>query len=292
MSLLSAVASNDFHKLIKSRNPAEWRETLAMLVAHVDDTDAWAPLCDALGFRLYQFGDLHGATVCFVCSGNVEKAVGVWSSQGTGTLAKMQEIIEKAFVLGSAVPQPSASHSLCTIVHNYAQVLASQGSLQTALEYLDMIPGEPSESIQLLKDRIYGSGLVTKPEATWTGDASTAGPQYGATSEYASYPQESYQGGYGTGYANTAEYDTGYGMQQSYTQATPQAYAPPPQPQSYAPQPGQQYMPPPQPQSFMHPQQPQASFQSMAPTHTQPPALFTPQVVNSRTQIEEMVLFM
>ena len=170
MPLLSAVAANDFNKLIQSRSVAQWKETLAMLVAYVDDSDMWGSLCDALGLRLYQEGDLHAASLCFICSGNVEKAVGVWSSRGGGTLAKMQEVIQKAFVLSSAVPQQSTSHSLCTIVHSYAQVLAAQGNVQMALEYLDMVPGEPSENIQILKDRIYGSGLVTKPEERWGQD--------------------------------------------------------------------------------------------------------------------------
>lgn len=161
MPLLSAIAASDFEKLVQMREISQWKETLAMLIAYVDDPEDWSRLCDCLGLTLYKSGDFHGASVCFICSGNVEKAVGVWSGeQSSPGLQTMQEIIEKAFVLSFALPQHSSSQSLSNLVHNYAQILASYGETQGALEYLDMVPGEPSENIRILKDRIYGSGLA------------------------------------------------------------------------------------------------------------------------------------
>lgn len=289
MSLISSIAMNDFQRLIQTRPASQWRETLAMLVAYIDDGEQWASLCDALGLRLYQSGDIHGASLCFICSGNVEKAVGVWSSQGAGTLAKMQEIIEKAFILGCAVPQQSSSQSLCTIVHNYAQILASQGSVQTALEYLDLVPGEPSESIQILKDRIYGSGMVTQPEETWSQDAGyaaqsapAAAPDYGAHAEYQPYQQTPqlyqqtqpyqqspslYQEGYSEGYMPSGGYDPGY---QAQHQPSPQPF----QPSQPTYTPSQQPFQPSQP-AFTPSQQP---FQPSMPSQVPTPTLFTPQV--------------
>lgn len=60
-------------------------------------------------------------------------------------------------MLEMATQAQSASDGLCDLVHNYASILAAQGSMDQALQYLDMIPGEASESVHLLRDRIMGT---------------------------------------------------------------------------------------------------------------------------------------
>lgn len=65
--------------------------------------------------------------------------------------------MEKGIVLGMATQAQSASDGLCDLVHNYASILAAQGSMDQALQYMDLIPGEPSESVHLLRDRILGT---------------------------------------------------------------------------------------------------------------------------------------
>jgi len=254
MGLLSAVAVNDFHKLIQSRSLAQWKETIAMLVAYVEDRESWCALCDTLGVRLYQAGNIHAASICFICSGNVEKAVGVWSSQGTGSLAGMQEIIKRAFVLGAAVPSQSSSQSLCTIVHNYAQVLAAQGSVQTALEYLDMLPGEATEDVQILRDRIYGSGLANP---SGMGAPSPAPDQGYGAHDYTDQWQTAYQESYDT-------YDNSYPPpQQPPFQPPPVQSSFQPAVQSFQPPPVQQQFQPSAAQTFQPPVQ--QSFQPAAP---------------------------
>lgn len=47
------------------------------------------------------------------------------------------------------------SASLCKLVENYAEILASQGLLSTAMEYLKLLGGEElSPELAILKDRI------------------------------------------------------------------------------------------------------------------------------------------
>lgn len=93
MGLLSAVADNDFHTLINERLVSQWRETLAMLVAYVNDTDAWVSLCNELGMRLAQARKDHAATLCFICAGNVDRAVALWiRTKKASTIAMMQVI--------------------------------------------------------------------------------------------------------------------------------------------------------------------------------------------------------
>lgn len=255
MSLVASIAANDFQKLIQSRNVSEWKETLAMLIVYVDDAEAWTSLCDALGTRLYQSGNIHAASICFVCSGNVEKAVSVWSSQGTESLERMHEIIEKAFVLSCAVPQEAMSPTLCTIVHNYSQVLASQGLAQEALTYLSLLPGSPSENIQILKDRISNSWMVPNQEQSWgTQMKNEAAPSH--TTDYVGMPpppypptntSQAYLDPYGGGYTASGNYGSSYSTQL------------PTAPVNTSPS---------------H----QQAFQPVAPTQVHAPSVFTPQV--------------
>lgn len=91
MGLLSAVAENNFHTLINDRLVSQWRETLAMLVAYVNDTDSWVSLCNELGMKLAQARKEHAATLCFICAGNVDRAVALWMrSKKATTITAMQ----------------------------------------------------------------------------------------------------------------------------------------------------------------------------------------------------------
>lgn len=46
-------------------------------------TDEWIPLCDTLAARLIAAGDTAAATLCYICAGNIDKAVEMWSKNLT-----------------------------------------------------------------------------------------------------------------------------------------------------------------------------------------------------------------
>jgi len=70
----------------------------------------------------------------------------------------LQDIMEKSVVLGLASGTKQVSASLERLVCYYAELLASQGLLDTALEYLNLSPADnSSQEMQILRDRISQS---------------------------------------------------------------------------------------------------------------------------------------
>lgn len=41
--------------------------------------EEWNVLCDTLASRLLGVGDTLAATLCYICAGNIDKAVEIWS---------------------------------------------------------------------------------------------------------------------------------------------------------------------------------------------------------------------
>ena len=69
--------------------------------------------------------------------------------------------MEKTIVLGLATMFNQFSASLCKLVEKYAEILASQGLLTTAMEYLKLLGSdELSPELVILRDRI---ALATEP---------------------------------------------------------------------------------------------------------------------------------
>ena len=63
--------------------------------------------------------------------------------------------MEKTIVLTLATGHKRFSASLSKLVENYAELLANQGLLTTAMEYLKLLGSEePSHELAILRDRI------------------------------------------------------------------------------------------------------------------------------------------
>lgn len=41
--------------------------------------DQWTLLCDALASKLIVAGNTLAATICYICAGNIDKTVEIWS---------------------------------------------------------------------------------------------------------------------------------------------------------------------------------------------------------------------
>lgn len=118
-----------------------------------------------LAGRLSGAGLHHAASLCYICAGNVDAAVAYWSREtGSGATAEaLQAVIEKAVIMGLATGNKKASGALSDLVTSYASILAAQGRMSTALDYLEYVPGEASTTVAVLKDRIYRSGTAPLP---------------------------------------------------------------------------------------------------------------------------------
>eukprot|EP00245_Coleochaete_scutata_P005204 TRINITY_DN18571_c0_g2_i1.p1 TRINITY_DN18571_c0_g2~~TRINITY_DN18571_c0_g2_i1.p1 ORF type:complete len:1125 (-),score=228.11 TRINITY_DN18571_c0_g2_i1:535-3909(-) len=166
MKVVSAVINNDMKGLVASRPTQQWKETLALLCTYAR-SEEWTGLCDALALRLDSAGNTQDAILCYICAGNIERAVEIWARGlklplgSPSAVEALQDVMEKAVVLGMATGQKRESGALSKLVGSYAELLAGQGRLATALEYLTLVPGEQSsQELAVLRDRIYRSGQV------------------------------------------------------------------------------------------------------------------------------------
>ncbi|KVH88303.1 hypothetical protein Ccrd_024184 [Cynara cardunculus var. scolymus] len=73
LKVVAAMVNNDLVSLVNTRPIKSWKETLALLCTE------WTLLCDALASRLIAAGNTLAATLCFICAGNIDKTVEIWS---------------------------------------------------------------------------------------------------------------------------------------------------------------------------------------------------------------------
>ncbi|CAL9136885.1 unnamed protein product [Musa textilis] len=115
----------------------------------------------SLASRLMTVGNTLAATVCYICAGNIDRTVEIWSRslkpdcEGRTYVDLLQDLMEKTIILTLATGHKRFSASLSKLVENYAELLANQGLLTTAMEYLKLLGSEePSHELAILRDRI------------------------------------------------------------------------------------------------------------------------------------------
>ncbi|KAL2461198.1 Protein transport protein SEC31B [Abeliophyllum distichum] len=189
LKVVSAMVNNDLMSIAKTRPLNSWKETLALFCSFAQK-DEWTQLCDTLAARLLAAGNTVAATLCYICAGNIDKTVEMWSKSLTTVddeksyVDRLQDLMEKTMVFALATEQKKFSVSLCKLVEKYAEILASQGLLTTAMEYLKLLATEElSLELTILRDRI---ALSTEPDkeieksATYENYQLQTGPAFGA----------------------------------------------------------------------------------------------------------------
>ncbi|XP_039030970.1 protein transport protein SEC31 homolog B-like [Hibiscus syriacus] len=167
LKVVSVMLNNDLMSFVNGRPLKLWKETLALLCTFAQ-REEWTILCDTLASKLIASGNTLEATLCYICAGNIDKTVEIWSRclttehDGKSYVDLLQNLMEKTIVLALATGQKRYSSSLCKLVEKYAEILASQGLLTTTMEYLKLLESdELSPELVILKDRI---ALSTEPE--------------------------------------------------------------------------------------------------------------------------------
>ncbi|KFP77240.1 Protein transport protein Sec31B [Apaloderma vittatum] len=160
--LLSSIVQQNWQDIVCTCDLQNWKEALAILLTYSKHED-YTQLCDMLGARLESEGDAalcNDACLCYISSGNVERLVECWvKNHETSSPLALQDLIEKVMVLsrstemlrGTAgqVPGPV----LAERITQYASLLASQGCLAAAMNYL---PSSSKELlIEQLRDRLF-----------------------------------------------------------------------------------------------------------------------------------------
>jgi protein transport protein SEC31 len=160
LKVVSAMVGNNLMGFVSTWPLNAWKETLALLCTFARKEE-WNVLCDTLASRLLSVGDMLAATLCYICAGNIDKAVEIWSRNlrsedgGKTYVDLLQDLMEKTITLALATGHKRFSASLSKLVENYAELLASQGLLKTAMEYLKLLGSdEHSHELAILRDRI------------------------------------------------------------------------------------------------------------------------------------------
>ncbi|KAL0027638.1 hypothetical protein WJX79_004520 [Trebouxia sp. C0005] len=166
MRVVKAIQGNDFVRLVKERPLDQWKETLAILCSH-SNLDEFQGLCDALARRLSGGGLTHAATLCWICAAKVDQALHVWAKELLGkqaSVSELQELMERAVVLTQGGGQPQASPALGDLVAQYSTILASQGRMHLAWDYLHMVADNGNVALLELRERIYNTGSADIPQ--------------------------------------------------------------------------------------------------------------------------------
>uniref|UniRef100_A0AAR2M0B0 Protein transport protein Sec31A n=1 Tax=Pygocentrus nattereri TaxID=42514 RepID=A0AAR2M0B0_PYGNA len=143
--LISAVVMKDWLDILETCDLHNWKEALAAVMTY-GKPEEFSSLCGLLGSRLEAAEDLAlqaQACLCYICAGSMEHLVSCWSkAQDSSSPLSLQDLVEKVVVLRQAVEKaqggvaPAVGALLAEKMSQYASLLASQGSLQTAISYL------------------------------------------------------------------------------------------------------------------------------------------------------------
>uniref|UniRef100_A0A1J3JSN5 Protein transport protein SEC31-like protein B n=1 Tax=Noccaea caerulescens TaxID=107243 RepID=A0A1J3JSN5_NOCCA len=176
MKVVSAMVNNDLTSLVYTRSLKFWKETLALLCTFAQG-EQWTSLCDVLASKLMAAGNTLAAVLCYICAGNVDSTVEIWSRSlanerdGRSYAELLQDLMEKTLVLALATGNKRFSASLCKLFESYAEILASQGLLTTAMKYLKVLDsGGLSPELSILRVRI---SMSAEPETNTVASGNT-----------------------------------------------------------------------------------------------------------------------
>ncbi|XP_041691990.2 protein transport protein Sec31A isoform X5 [Coregonus clupeaformis] len=160
--LISSVVTQNWGDIVQSCELDNWKEALAALLTYAHPNE-FAHLCDTLGSRLEGEGTEKRclqACLCYICSGNIEKLVECWALQrDCSSPLVLEDLVEKVMVLRKSIERLRSSEValqspvLADKLTHYAGLLASQGSLVTAMSYLP--DASDQASIMMMRDRLF-----------------------------------------------------------------------------------------------------------------------------------------
>ncbi|XP_046873787.1 protein transport protein Sec31A isoform X6 [Hypomesus transpacificus] len=199
--LISAVVTKDWRDVLQTCDLQSWKEALAAVMTYAQP-DEFSSLCGMMGSRLEaaEEDQLQAqACLCYICAGNLEKLVSCWTKAQDGQCPlSLQDLVEKVVVLRQAVERSQGSGSsvvgalLAEKMSQYSSLLASQGSLDTALAYL---PDNTNQAaVQQLRERLSRAlgQQATAPPAPAPAPAPAQPP---APQQTEAHPRQTYNPG-------------------------------------------------------------------------------------------------
>lgn len=162
LNILQSVIKNELMGYVQQSDLSKWRETLALLSTY-GKSEEFNGMCEALANRLeVEMQDIPSATLCYMCATNVERTIEFWAAElkycndvkGSTDTVALQQFVEKVVVYTSAHKVDDLGANCSKYFAEYAGLLASQGILDVAPNYLK---GNSDDEV-ILRDRLFHAG--------------------------------------------------------------------------------------------------------------------------------------
>ncbi|KAH9094474.1 hypothetical protein LEN26_018312 [Aphanomyces euteiches] len=158
MKIVKAMMKRDLASLVEESDVKLWTETLAIPTTYATG-DEFGTLVDQLAAKLEAHGDVTSATLCYMCSFNVDKTVTAWvkesviESKTRDPVLVLQDLIEKISIFAQASDNPDQelSPEVASQFATYASLMAGQGRLDIASRYAKYA----DVSCAIIRDRVY-----------------------------------------------------------------------------------------------------------------------------------------
>ncbi|KAK4520675.1 uncharacterized protein ATC70_006553 [Mucor velutinosus] len=195
LRLLESIIDEDLNSVVASVSLEEWTSVIVVLCTFAKAED-FRPLCEALGARLEEGWSSSSepeqakeyrrhATLCYLAAGNLEKVSRIWIAEQEEEVQQenaaenvkatsLQHLIEKVTIFRKVISfedadlyetsetKMSYEYPLSPLYDKYceyAELLADQGKLTTALTYLSLTPlvyrKATFDKLAVVRDRVY-----------------------------------------------------------------------------------------------------------------------------------------
>ena len=195
LALLEAVAMEDWQKLVANCRLDSWREVLAAVLTYTDPGTKYK-LAGQLAARLAGAEALQ----CHLVAGDLDSVVAAWLQLRDAATAEdtaaLQDLVELATVARAAVTRrglvtaSAPGGELSAALGKYASLLASQGSLATAMSYLpdDTVAGdrELSDLKERLQKALAAPAAAAAPAQRGSGRGQQVAGRSGSGASYSS----------------------------------------------------------------------------------------------------------
>ena len=160
----SLVVETDFNQLVNDANRKTWKKILAILLSYAKK-DEMISLINRLGVKLHRLhNEINGAAICYLCSGNLDAITNIWTKRSfadkSNPALNLYFAVEKIATFAAAKAangEALDSENAFNQYVNYSSLLASQGNLTGALEFLELATKNSNindENAKMLLNRI------------------------------------------------------------------------------------------------------------------------------------------
>ncbi|XP_011708304.1 PREDICTED: protein transport protein Sec31A isoform X1 [Wasmannia auropunctata] len=150
-SLINSLVSENWAEVVTNSDLKCWKEALVGIFTHSLPQER-SILCDMLGDRLVSSENpvlKKQAQICYICSGNLNRLIEVSD-------ADIQEVVELVVIMQKAlelqgIREVQINDKIATVLSQYAEMLAAEGDLESALNYLG---NSQEQRVSMLRDRL------------------------------------------------------------------------------------------------------------------------------------------